>query len=281
MNIKITSDSTCDLPRELLEQYHIDLVPLIIMKEEEEFLDNVTVTPTDIFSHVDAGGSLCTTAARSVAVYQELFEKYTSQADGIVHLSLGSGFSSSYQNASIAAMNFPNVRVVDSRNLSSGHGLMVLKACKLAQTASSLDEIVSGLEEYAEKVETSFVLDRLDYMVKGGRCSMVAALGANLLNLKPCIDLKDGKMGVGKKYRGRYDKCLASYVKDKLQGQEDIDRSVLILVHTRIDDDACMEAVRQQIAESGEFGSVYTTQAGCTISCHCGPNTLGVIFARK
>ena len=281
MNIKITSDSTCDLPRELLEQYHIDLVPLIIMKEEEEFLDNVTVTPTDIFSHVDAGGSLCTTAARSVAVYQELFEKYTSQADGIVHLSLGSGFSSSYQNASIAAMNFPNVRVVDSRNLSSGHGLMVLKACKLAQTASSLDEIVSELEEYAGKVETSFVLDRLDYMVKGGRCSMVAALGANLLNLKPCIDLKDGKMGVGKKYRGRYDKCLASYVKDKLQGQEDIDRSVLILVHTRIDDDACMEAVRQQIAESGEFGSVYTAQAGCTISCHCGPNTLGVIFARK
>lgn len=281
MNIKITSDSTCDLPRELLEQYHIDLVPLIIMKEEEEFLDNVTVTPTDIFSHVDAGGSLCTTAARSVAVYQELFEKYASQADGIVHLSLGSGFSSSYQNASIAAMNFPNVRVVDSRNLSSGHGLMVLKACKLAQTASSLDEIVSKLEEYAGKVETSFVLDRLDYMVKGGRCSMVAALGANLLNLKPCIDLKDGKMSVGKKYRGRYDKCLASYVKDKLQGQEDIDRSVLFLVHTRIDDDACMEAVRQQIAESGEFGSVYTAQAGCTISCHCGPNTLGVIFARK
>ena len=281
MNIKITSDSTCDLPRELLEQYHIDLVPLIIMKEEEEFLDNVTVTPTDIFSHVDAGGSLCTTAARSAAVYQELFEKYASQADGIIHLSLGSGFSSSYQNASIAAMNFPNVRVVDSRNLSSGHGLMVLKACKLAQTASSLDEIVSELEEYAGKVETSFVLDRLDYMVKGGRCSMVAALGANLLNLKPCIDLKDGKMGVGKKYRGRYDKCLASYVKDKLQGREDIDRSVLILVHTRIDDDACMEAVRQQIAESGEFGSVYTAQAGCTISCHCGPNTLGVIFARK
>ena len=281
MNIKITSDSTCDLPRELLEQYQIDLVPLIIMKEEEEFLDNVTITPADIFSHVDAGGSLCTTAARSVAVYQELFEKYTSQADGIIHLSLGSGFSSSYQNASIAAMNFPNVKVVDSRNLSSGHGLMVLKAWELAQTAGSLEEIVSELEEYAEKVETSFVLDRLDYMVKGGRCSMVAALGANLLNLKPCIDLKEGKMGVGKKYRGRYDKCLANYVKDKLQGREDIDRSTLILVHTRIDDDACMEAVRQQIAESGEFGSVYTATAGCTISCHCGPNTLGVIFARK
>ncbi len=281
MNIKVTSDSTCDLPKELLEQYNIDLVPLIIMKEEEEFLDNVTITPKDIFSHVDAGGNICTTAARSVAVYQDLFSKYAKEYDGIVHINLGSGFSSSYQNAFIAAQNFPNVRVVDSHNLSSGHGLMVLKACALAETAQSLDEIVSELEEYSEKVETSFLLDRLDYMVKGGRCSMVAALGANLLNLKPCIDLRDGKMGVGKKYRGKYDKCLANYVKDKLQGREDIDRSVLILVHTRIDDPASMEAVHAQIAASGEFGVVYTAEAGCTISCHCGPNTLGVMFARK
>ena len=260
MNIKVTSDSTCDLPKELLEQYNIDLVPLIVMKEEEEFLDNVTITPTEIFSHVDAGGNLCTTAARSVAVYQDLFSKFSKECDGIIHISLGSGFSSSYQNASIAAQGFPNVRVVDSRNLSAGHGLMVLRACSL---------------------ETSFVLDRLDYMVKGGRCSMVTALGANLLNLKPCIDLRDGKMGVGKKYRGKYDRCLANYVKDKLQNRQDIDRSVLILVHTRIDDPACMAAVKEQIAASGEFGTIITAVAGCTISCHCGPNTLGVIFARK
>ena len=281
MNIKVTSDSTCDLPKELLEQYNIDLVPLIVMKEEEEFLDNVTITPTEIFSHVDAGGNLCTTAARSVAVYQDLFSKFSKECDGIIHISLGSGFSSSYQNASIAAQSFPNVRVVDSRNLSAGHGLMVLRACSLAESAQSLEEIASELEEYAEKVETSFVLDRLDYMVKGGRCSMVTALGANLLNLKPCIDLRDGKMGVGKKYRGKYDRCLANYVKDKLQNRQDIDRSVLILVHTRIDAPACMAAVKEQIAASGEFGTIITAVAGCTISCHCGPNTLGVIFARK
>lgn len=280
MNIKITSDSTCDLPKELLEQYHIDLVPLIVVKENEEFLDNVTITPADIFAHVDQGGALCTTAARSVAVYQELFAKFSGEYDGIIHINLGSGFSSSYQNAFIAAQSFPNVRVVDSRNLSCGQGLMVLKACQLAESAQSLDEIVSELEEYAQKVETSFVLDRLDYMVKGGRCSMVTALGANLLNLKPCIDLKEGKMGVGKKYRGRYDKCLANYVKDKLQNRDDIDRSTLILVSTRVDD-TCMEAVKEQIAASGEFGTVITATAGCTISCHCGPNTLGVIFARK
>ena len=178
MNIKITSDSTCDLPRELLEQNNIDLVPLIVMKEDREYLDNVTITPSDIFRHVANGGSLCTTAARSVAVYQELFRKYADSCQGHIHINLGSGFSSSYQNAFIAAQDFPNVRVVDSRNLSCGQGLLVLKALELSRTMENLDDMVAALNEYAEKVETSFVLDRLDYMVKGGRCSTVAALGA-------------------------------------------------------------------------------------------------------
>ena len=231
MNIKITSDSTCDLPRELLEQNNIDLVPLIVMKEDREYLDNVTITPSDIFRHVANGGSLCTTAARSVAVYQELFRKYADSCQGHIHINLGSGFSSSYQNAFIAAQDFPNVRVVDSRNLSCGQGLLVLKALELSRTMENLDDMVATLNEYAEKVETSFVLDRLDYMVKGGRCSTVAALGANLLNLKPCIELRDGKMGVGKKYRGHYDKCLTSYIHERLNGREDIDRSTLILVY--------------------------------------------------
>ena len=144
----------------------------------------------------------------------------------------------------------------------------------------NLDDMVATLNEYAEKVETSFVLDRLDYMVKGGRCSTVAALGANLLNLKPCIELRDGKMGVGKKYRGHYDKCLTSYIHERLNGREDIDRSTLILVYTQVDE-VCLNAVKEEIAAAGEFGTVLTTTAGCTISCHCGPNTLGVIFARK
>lgn len=280
MNIKITSDSTCDLPRELLEQNNIDLVPLIVMKEDREYLDNVTITPSDIFRHVANGGSLCTTAARSVAVYQELFRKYADSCQGHIHINLGSGFSSSYQNAFIAAQDFPNVRVVDSRNLSCGQGLLVLKALELSRTMENLDDMVAALNEYAEKVETSFVLDRLDYMVKGGRCSTVAALGANLLNLKPCIELRDGKMGVGKKYRGHYDKCLTSYIHERLNGREDIDRSTLILVYTQVDD-VCLNAVKEEIAAAGEFGTVLTTTAGCTISCHCGPNTLGVIFARK
>lgn len=280
MNIKITSDSTCDLPKELLEQYNIDLVPLIIMKEEEEFLDNVTITPNDIFSHVDAGGNLCTTAARSVAVYEELFAKYAKDYDGMIHISLGSGFSSSYQNASIAAQGFDNVRVVDSRNLSAGHGLVVLQACRLAEAAQSLEEITSQLEEYAGKVETSFVLDRLDYMVKGGRCSTVAALGANLLNLKPCIEVRDGKMQVVKKYRGPYAKCLANYVKDRLDGRPELRRDRLFITYTPVEPD-CLAAVREAVDRYGHFREVFETSAGCTVSCHCGPGTLGVLFIRQ
>lgn len=280
MKIKVTADSTCDLPASLLEKYDISLVPLIVMKEEEEFLDNVTITPKDIFRHVAQGGSLCSTAARSASVYQELFAKYADSCDGIIHINLGSGFSSSCQNALIAAQKFPNVRVVDSRNLCCGQGLIVLKACELARAGAGLDEIVEQLEAYIPKIETSFVLDRLDYMVKGGRCSMVTALGANLLNLKPCIELHDGKMSVGKKYRGHFDKCLASYVKDRLLDRDDIDRSKLVLVYTEVDP-AVLDAVRQTLSACGEFDVVFEAVAGCTISCHCGPNTLGVIFARK
>ena len=280
MKIKVTSDSTCDLPASVLEQYNIDLVPLIVMENEQEYLDNVTITPSDIFQHVAQGGSLCTTAARSAAVYQELFAKFSGEYDGIVHINLGSGFSSSYQNAFLAAQKYPNVWVVDSQNLCCGQGLLVLKAAQLAEAGAAPEEIVAQLEAYVPKIETSFLLDRLDYMAKGGRCSTVTALGANLLNLKPCIELRDGKMSVGKKYRGHFEKCVSSYVKDRLSQRDDIDRSVLMLVYTQVDAPA-MDALRETLQECGGFDTVYEAVAGCTISCHCGPNTVSVIFARK
>ena len=216
MNIKILSDSTCDLSAELVQEYNIGITPLIVMKAGEEFRDGVTITPKEIFDHVAQGGDLCSTAALSVGTYQEAFAQYAAEYDGVIQINIGSGFSSSYQNACIAAEDFDNVRVVDSQNLSTGQGLVVLKACELAKTAASLDELKAELDAFTPKVEASFLLDRLDYMVKGGRCSMVAALGANLLKLKPCIEVKDGKMVVVKKYRGHYDKCLANYVRERL-----------------------------------------------------------------
>ena len=198
MRIKVTADSTCDLTKELLAEHDITLTPLIVIKDNEEFYDGETITPADIFDHVANGGSLCSTAARSVGYYQDVFGKFSSEYDGVVHISIGSGFSSSYQNACLAAEEYDNVRVIDSQSLSTGQGFLVLEAVKLAKTCTSLDELQQQLESFASRVEISFVLDRLDYMVKGGRCSSAAALGANLLNLKPCIEVRDGKLGVVK-----------------------------------------------------------------------------------
>lgn len=280
MKIKILSDSTCDLPQELLQKYDITLIPLTVVKDGEGFRDGVDITPADIFAHVAAGGDLCSTTALNAAEYEELFEKYTKQYDGVVHINIGSGFSSCHQNARLAAAEFENVRVIDSKNLSTGQGLVVLKACELAENCESLDTLQAQLEEFTSRVEASFLLDQLKYMAKGGRCSSVAALGANLLNLKPCIEVKDGKMGVAKKYRGSYSKCLASYVKDRLADRDDLDRQTLFATRTPITED-CLDAVKEAIDAYADFENVYWSEAGCTVSCHCGPGTFGVLFVRK
>lgn len=280
MNIKITADSTCDLSKELLEKYNISLMPLTVVKDNQAYSDGITITPAEIFAHVAAGGDLCSTTAGSVGDYIDVFEKYAADYDAVFHISLGSGFSSSYQNAFLAANDFSNVTVIDSQNLSTGQGLVVLKACELAENASSVEEIKNVLNEFTAKVEASFLLDQLGYMVKGGRCSAVAALGANLLGLKPCIEVKGGKMGVVKKYRGNYAKCLSSYVKDRLTNREDLDKTTLFVTNTPVTEE-CMDAVKIAVDQYADFKNVYWTAAGCTVSCHCGPGTLGVLFVRK
>ena len=280
MNIKIISDSTCDLSPAQIAQHNITVIPLIVIKDDQEYRDGVTITAADVFAHVAAGGNLCSTAALNYGIYQEYFEKYASEYDGVVHISLGSGFSSSYQNACLAADEFDNVIAIDSMNLSTGQGHVGLEACRLAKEVESLAELKEKLEAFVPKVEASFLVDKLNYLAKGGRCSAVAALGANLLNLKPCIEVKNGKMSVVKKYRGSYAKCLASYVKDRLDSREDIIRDELFLTYTTVTDE-CLAAVKGAIDQYGNFNHVYETQAGCTVSCHCGPDTLGILFVRK
>lgn len=280
MKIKILSDSTCDLSKELLEKYDITLVPLTVIKDGQAYVDGTTLTPQEIFDHVAAGGELCSTTATNMGEYAEWFEKFSGDYDGVVHINIGSNFSSCFQNACLAAEEFDNVRVIDSQNLSTGQGLVVLKACELAKTCTNLDQLQLQLQEFTEKVEASFLLDQLKYMVKGGRCSAVAALGANLLNLKPCIEVKNGKMGVVKKYRGNYAKSLAAYVKDRLADRDDLDRGTLFVTRTPVTDE-CLEAVKQAVDTYADFENIYWTKAGCTVSCHCGPGTLGVLFVRK
>ena len=280
MNIKIISDSTCDLSPAQLQEHDIALARLTVIKGGEPFVDGKTITPADIFAHVANGGDLCSTTANNMSDYQALFEEFAPKYDGVILITIGSGFSSCYQNACLAAEDYPTVRVIDSMNLSTGQGHVVLEACRLAKTCQSLDEIVEKLNAFTPRVEASFLLDQLKYMVKGGRCSSAAALGANLLNLKPCIEVRDGKMSVVKKYRGNYAKCLANYVKDRLADREDIIRDELFITYTPVTDE-CLSAVKAAVEEHGHFNTVYETTAGCTVSCHCGPATLGVLFVRK
>ena len=280
MNIKILSDSTCDLPQDLLQKYDISLIPLTVVKNDVSYKDGVDIVPADIFAHVAAGGALCSTSAGSVGEYADEFAKYAENYDAVIHISLGSGFSSSYQNACVAASEFDNVYCVDSMNLTTGQGFIAIAARKYADSCASPAEVVEKLNTLVPRVEASFLVDKLDYLVKGGRCSSAAALGANLLNLKPCIEVRDGRMTVVKKYRGSYAKCLASYVRERLADREDIDRDTLFVTRTVVTDD-CYGAVMKAVSAHGGFAQVHETVAGCTISCHCGPGTLGVIFLKK
>jgi len=280
MKIKISSDSTCDLTRELYEQYDIGIVPLTVIKGQESFRDCVDIWPTDIFDYVAGGGELCKTTAPSPAEFEDKFAAYLKDYDCVIHISLGSGFSTSYQNATLAASGFANVYTVDSQNLSTGQGHVVMEAVRMAKEGMDPKAIVEELNDIVKRVETSFIIDSLQYLVKGGRCSSAAAFGANLLKIKPGIELVDGKMGTGKKYRGPIAQCVGQYVRDKLKDRTDIITDRIFLTYTDHTPES-IDAARSAIRAYSHFDQVIETKAGCTISCHCGPRCLGVLFIRK
>ena len=280
MSIKITSDSTSDLSPTLLEQYDITVLPLYVTMGEQTCQDGVDARPEDLFAYVERTGSLPTTAAVNVADYHDCFAQFSPRHEAVIHITISRDFSSCYQNACVAAEGFSNVYVVDSRNLSTGHGLVVLEAALAAQRGEQPEAIVAHLNEVAGQVEASFVVDKLDYLVKGGRCSSAAALGANLLKLKPCIEVVDGRMKVGKKYRGNYDKVLLQYVRERLDGRDDLALDRIFVTHTPCRPET-VEAVKAEIQTYAPFSEIIETTAGCTISSHCGPNTLGILFLRS
>lgn len=278
MAIKITSDSTCDLSPALLERYQVTTLPLCVTLGENSYFDGDDITPAQIFDHVSRTGQLPTTSATNISTYMDFFAPLAKEYEAVIHINIGSGFSSCHQNARLAAEEMENVYVVDSENLSTGQGLLVVEAAIAAQRGDKAEDIVAMLKDLVSRIDTSFVVDKLDYLVKGGRCSSAAALGANLLNLKPCILLADGKMGVGKKYRGNWAKVLPGYAQDRLSGKE-ICKDRVFLTYTSCPPET-VETLRQYLLEQG-FGEVLETVAGSTITSHCGPNTLGVLFIRK
>ena len=279
MNIKVTADSTCDLSQELLDRYNISTVPLHIIKGEKQYDDLIDITPSDIIEHVSAGGDICGTTAVNTSEYVELFEEFSAKYDAVFHITISAEFSSCYQNACTAAEGFSNVYVIDSRNLSTGQGLVVIEAAIKGKTMESPEQLHDYLLRLTDRVEASFVVNSLEYIRKGGRCSAVAHLGANLLQLKVCIRVNKGKMDVVKKYRGSFTKCLNGYIEERIHKRDDISTERIFITHSFCDD--YVDYVRGEIDKHAVFDEILVTRAGCTVTCHCGPGTLGILFIRK
>ena len=277
----ITADSTCDLSRELIEKYGIIITPLYVNYDGNSYKDGLDIQPSQIFEYVSRTKTLPKTSATAVSDYIEVFSEITGRGDSIIHINISSEFSASYQNARTAANELEKlddqIFVIDSRSLSTGSGHTVIKAAELAASGMEAAKIAEELKRFVLRVDASFCIDTLEYLHKGGRCSTVAMLGANILKLKPCIEVTEGKMTVGRKYRGAMKNVLTQYVKDRLENTKKIDNKRIFITHTGCADEI-VQSVKTEIKKHYEFEEIIDTIAGCTISNHCGPGTLGILY---
>ena len=275
MKISVTAESTIDLTKELLEKYQISTLPFLVILGDKEFKDG-EIGSTDIFKFVEENKILPKTSAINKQTYKDFFAEQLKESDAVVHISLSSQMSSSCQNAKDAASELENVFVVDSLSLSTGIALLAIYARELAQQGLNAEEIFKKVSERVPYVQASFVIKRLDYLYKGGRCSALAYFGANLMKIRPQIIVKQGKMSSYKKYRGSMDKVVENYCKDTLEEFNTPDRSVAFLTYTTATEKMVDEA--RKALESAGFKNIYETRAGATISSHCGEHTLGILY---
>ena len=281
LSVRVSADSTCDLSPELLQAYGIETLPLYVVMEGNAYKDGLELTPDELYSKVREAGKIGSTAAINVDEYLTFFTRMKETCDTLIHFTISSEMSSCWQNANIAAQEVGGVYVIDSRNLSTGIGLQVLRACELARQGMAAEVIVSAVREMAARVDATFVPESLEFLKMGGRCSSAAALGANLLRIKPCIQVREGAMSVGKKYTGSMENVLMKYVKDRLSNLENVDLSRVFITHSGMDDLTLIDKVKDAVLAIAPFEDVQVTRAGCTVSTHCGPNTLGVLFCKK
>lgn len=278
--IKITCDSTCDLSPELCERYHISVIPMRVALGERSCRDGVDVKPEELFAYVGETGKLPTTSAISFGEYADFFRPFVKEGYEVVHINLSSELSSSHQNACIAAEELGNVFVVDSRSLSTGSGHLVILGAELASAGYDGAYIAKALNEMKGNLDVSFVLQTLDYLHKGGRCSGIARFGANMLKLRPEIVMNNGTLHVGKMYRGSMEKTILDYVRGRLGNADHISYDRIFVTHSGVPDEIVQKVIAL-VKELRPFEEVIETTAGSTISCHCGPNCLGVLFFRK
>ncbi|MBQ3168167.1 MAG: DegV family protein [Clostridia bacterium] len=276
----ITCDSTCDMTKEQLEEYGVKTIPLYVRIQDDEYRDGVDITSDVMFEKISQCGQLPKTAAVSMQDYLDFWKPFKEEGYEIVHLTISSEMSVCFQNCRMAAEEMGGVYAVDSHNLSTGIGLLVITAANLAREGKSGKEIYDILMEKREKLNVSFVLDTVDYLAKGGRCSAVTAFAAGLLRLRICIEVKDGKMDVCKKYRGKMSVVLADYVRDRLNENVDADLDYIYITDSGVSDEI-RQKVKETVLEMRPFTNVLFSTAGCTVSSHCGPGTLGILFFEK
>lgn len=277
-SIVITSDSTCDLGDELVAQRGIVILPLTVILGSDSFKDGINIEPQDIFDYVGRTGELPKTAAPSVSDYESFFKKFVDEGKTVIHFNISSKASGSNSFANSAAKTFGDkVYVIDSLALSTGQGLLVMKACDLRDEGRPADEIAETINSLRDKVNTSFVPDTLLYLYKGGRCSTLSYYGSKVLSIHPMIAMKDGQLYPKKKYLGKMERCLRNYVNDLADEYKSYDRRRCFITHSGSAPEL-VEAVRRQVEQLFAFDEILVTVAGSIVTSHCGKNTLGVLF---
>lgn len=276
----ITADSTVDLSEELISRYQIKIIPLTITLGDDVFKDGQGFTPLDMYARYRKDGTLPKTSAPGMQELLDFFTPFVNAGYEVVHLDISSELSNTFNSARLAAMELEGVYPVDSRMLSTGVGLLAIEGAECRDKGMSAADIAERLTGLVDKVSTSFVLDTLEYMRKGGRCSGVAAMAANLLQLKPALEMKDGKLGVYKKYRGSIEHVYKQYITERLKGKNVRPGHVFLTESGEIAPETIEELTKLVYQLSG-CKVVHHTLAGCTVSTHCGPKTLGVLFLEK
>lgn len=275
MKVAITAESTIDMPKDLLKQYNINTLPFMVILGENEYKDG-EITSADIFKFVQEQNVLPKTSAINKESYRNFFEEQLKNSDAVVHLCLSSQISSSCQNAKDVASEMKNVYVIDTLSLSTGIALLAVYASELAVKGETAQEIYDKVTARVPNVQASFVIERLDYLYKGGRCSALSLFGANLLRLRPQIILKEGRMGAYRKYRGSMDKVVENYCADTLEEFNTPDKKVAFLTYTTATE-GMIAAAKKALQDKG-FEKIYETTAGATITSHCGEHTLGILY---
>lgn len=281
--VKIISDSTSDLSKELIDKYDIDIIPLHILLGDKEYIDGVDITPQDIYKWADENKTTPKTSAVSIEDTVNVFKKYIDNGDEIITFAISEDMSTTANVMRLAAEELSatdKIHVIDSANLSTGIGHLVVEAAVLAKEGKNADYIADYIEELKGKVRASFVVDTLVYLYRGGRCSGLAAMAGSVLKLHPKIEVTDGKMHPGKKYRGKINSVVMSYVKDMEEELLKAKKERVFITHSGCDS-ALVEEVRQYLSQLNVFNNIYETRAGGVISSHCGPGTLGVLYIEK